>query len=92
MKLYRIDDAAQRLGLSNKIVECLEQEGRIRPKEKIGEVSYYTQSELDRLIQDLHASLQRSSWREMEQRMEDVERRLDMLEKLRREENGGRVI
>lgn len=81
MKLYRIDDAAERIGLPVKVLRSLQEEGRIRPKERIGDVSYFDQAELDRLIQDLHASIQRASWREMEVRMEAVERRLEALER-----------
>lgn len=80
MTIYSADQAARRLGLSVDVLQILENEGKIRVKEKIGGVTYYTQCDLDNLIQELHASLQRASWREMETRMEDVEKRLGRME------------
>ncbi|MCA8959494.1 MAG: MerR family transcriptional regulator [Planctomycetes bacterium] len=87
MKIYRIDEAARRLDLPVSVLKCLESEGRIRPRETIGDVSYFSQCDLDNLIQELHASLQRASWREMEQRMEEVEQRLEALERRQAERN-----
>lgn len=79
MKLLRIDEAAQRMGLSPKLLETLEDEGRIQASEKANGISYYTQSNLDQMIHNLLASIQRASWSEMEQRMEVVEQRLEDL-------------
>jgi len=63
------------------VLRCLEEEGQLRAKERIGDVSYYAQSDLDTLIQTMHSSLQKASWREMELRMEEVERRLEEMER-----------
>ncbi|MEE8141465.1 MAG: MerR family transcriptional regulator [Planctomycetota bacterium] len=81
MKVYRLDEAAERLGVSPKVLEIFEVEGRIQPHEKLQGVSYYSQSSLDTLIQDLSCSMQRASWRDIEIRMEDVERRLETTER-----------
>ena len=81
MKVYRMEEAAQRLGLSIRVLETLEGEGRIEPYEKISGVSYYSQTSLDELIQELNTSIQRASWRDIEARMEDVEERLENMEK-----------
>ncbi|MEM7262652.1 MAG: MerR family transcriptional regulator [Planctomycetota bacterium] len=81
MKIYRIDEAARRINLPISVLQSLENEGRIQPKERIGDISYYTQYEIDGLIQDLHSSIQRASWREMEMRMEEAEERIEALER-----------
>ena len=81
MKVYRLDEAAERLGVSPKVLEIFEEEGRIQPHEKLQGVSYYLQSSLDTLIQDLNCSMQRASWQDIEMRMEDVERHLETLDR-----------
>ncbi len=81
MKLYHVEEAAQRLGISPRVLEIFEEEGRIQAHEKLQSVSYYSESALDVLVQDLTCSMQRASWRDMELRMESVERRLDGLDR-----------
>lgn len=88
MKIYSADSAARRLGLSVEVLQILEKEGKIRAKQRVGGVTYYTQCDLDNLIQDLHSSLQRASWREMETRMESVEARIESLEQALRARDG----
>ena len=81
MKVFRLEEAAERLGLSTRMLELLEEEGRIKIQEKIGGVSYYSQVALDHLIHELHCAMQRASWNDMEVRMEQVERHVEVLEK-----------
>ena len=85
MKVFRLEEAAERLGLSTRMLELLEEEGRIKSHEKIGGVSYYSQVALDHLIHELHCTLQRASWNDMEVRMEQVERHVEALGKELRE-------
>jgi len=80
MKLCSIDDAAARLRLPESVLTAFEEAGLIAAQDQAGGKSYYAQSALDSLIQDLHGRLQRASWREMELRMEAVEARLDAME------------
>ena len=79
-KRFRGDEAAARLGLPVSILDGLVSEGMIQPCETIGNDRYYLQDALDRLIHELHHRIQRASWRDMEERMEEVERRLAQLE------------
>ncbi len=81
MKVFRIEDAAERLGLSTKILKILEEEGRIQAQEHVADVSYYSQVALDKLIHDLHCSMQHAAWADMENRMETVERQCEGLQK-----------
>lgn len=81
MKVFRIEEAAERLGLSAEILKILEQEGRIEAQEHVGDVSYYSQVALDKLIHDLHCSMQHASWADMELRMEAVEKQCEDLQK-----------
>lgn len=77
MKLYRMDEAAERVGLSTDLLEALESEGRLEPAEKVNGVSYYTRTGLDQMIHSLLCAVQKASWNEMEARMEAVERQLE---------------
>jgi len=80
VKRFRCDEAAERLGLPASILNGLVDEGMIEPCESVGDTHYFQQQALDRLIHELHSRIQRASWRDMEDRMEDVERRLELLE------------
>ncbi len=80
VKRFRCDEAAERLGLPPSILNGLVDEGMITPCESVGGTHYFQQQALDRLIHELHSRIQRASWRDMEDRMEDVERRLELLE------------
>jgi hypothetical protein len=79
-KQFRGDEVATRLGLPLSIIEMFVTEGMIEASEKVGGDFYFRQDALDRLIHDLHSRIQRASWRDMEDRMEDVEHRLDQLQ------------
>ncbi|MFQ5654510.1 MAG: MerR family transcriptional regulator [Planctomycetota bacterium] len=94
MKIYRADEAAERLGLPLKVLKILSEEGRIHAEDTINGVGYYTQTALDRLIQDLHCSIQRASWRDMEARMEEVEQRVERIERELRQqrETSARIL
>ena len=80
MKIYRLQEAAERLGFSPRILQVLEDEGRIKASERVKDIPYYAQSALDSLVQELHCSIQRATWHDMEMRMEEVEKRLEDLE------------
>jgi len=77
---FRCDEAAARLGLPESILGALVTEGLLQPSETIQGQYYFRQDALDRCIQDLHSRIQRVSWRDMEERMEEVERRLASVE------------
>ncbi len=79
-KRFRGEEAASRLGLPLSILEGFVAEGLIVPSDTIGGSHYFLQPALDRLIHDLHSRIQRASWRDMEDRMEDVEKRISELE------------
>jgi DNA-binding transcriptional MerR regulator len=77
---FRCDEAAARLGLPESVLGALVTEGLMQPSETIQGQYYFRQDALDRCIQDLHSRIQRASWRDMEERMEEVERRLASME------------
>lgn len=77
---FRCDEAAARLGLPESVLGALVSEGLMTPSETIAGQHYFRQDALDRCIQDLHSRIQRASWRDMEERMEDVEKRLAAME------------
>ena len=80
MKVFRIDQAAERLGLSEALLELLETEGRLTAEDRVNGVSYYSQASLDQTIQGMLCSLQRASWGDMESRMEAVESQIEELQ------------
>ena len=80
MRLLRIDEAAERAGLSVKLLELLEEEGRIAASDKMNGVSYYSQAALDHSMHDLLCAVQKAAWNDMELRMEAVEEKLEELQ------------
>ena len=80
VKRIRGEDAALRLNLPVSILEGFVEEGMIEPCETVGGTHYFRQDALDRLLHQLHHRIQRASWRDMEDRMEDNERRIAQLE------------
>jgi DNA-binding transcriptional MerR regulator len=77
---FRCDEAAERLGLPESVLAALVQEGLMKPSETVGGQHYFRQDALDRCLQDLHGRMQRASWRDMEERMEEVEKRIAAIE------------
>lgn len=92
MRLLRIEEAAERLGLSVKLLELLEEEGRITASDKMNGVSYFSQANLDHTVHELLCSLQRASWNDMELRMEAVEAKVEEITATLRGGNDGRLI
>ncbi len=85
MKVFRIDEAAERLGLTTGFLQMLEDEGRLAAQDRVNGISYYSQASLDTTIQSVLCSLQRASWGDMEARMETVESQLsDVRNELKR--------
>ncbi len=80
VKRFRGEEAAQRMGLPASVLEGFVTEGMLEPCETVAGTQYFRQDSLDRFIHQLHHRIQRASWRDMEDRMEDVERRLALLE------------
>ena len=92
MKLLRIDEAAGRLGLSVKLLELLEEEGRIEASDKMNGVTYFSQAALDHAVHELLCSVQKASWNDMELRMEAVEAKLEEVEAHLRDRKDSRVL
>lgn len=80
VKRLRGEEAAERLGLPLSVLDSCVAEGMIEPCETVSGSHYFRQDALDRLIHMLHHRIQRASWRDMEDRMEEVERRIETLE------------
>ncbi|MEM7164082.1 MAG: hypothetical protein AAF581_01385 [Planctomycetota bacterium] len=92
MKLLRIEDAAERLGLSIKLLQLLEEEGRIKASDKMNGVTYFSQASLDHTMHELLCSVQKASWNDMELRMEAVEAKVEEIEALLRDRKDSRVL
>ncbi len=86
-KRFRGEEAAQRMGLPISILEGFVSEGMIEPCETVAGTQYFRQDSVDRFIHQLHHRIQRASWADMEDRMEDVERRISQLETQSQEPN-----
>ena len=80
VKRLRGEEAAERLGLPLSVLNSCVEEGMIEPCETVAGSHYFRQDALDRLIHTLHHRIQRASWRDMEDRMEEVERRIESFE------------
>lgn len=78
-KMFRAEEAAARLRLSVRILDGFVEDGLIEPCKEHGGVRYFRQDALDRLIQEVHHRIQRASWRDMEERMEEVESKVESL-------------
>ena len=80
VKRFRGEEVAERLGLPPTVLESFVAEGMLEPCDTAAGTQYFRQDAIDRLIHELHSRIQRASWRDMEDRMEDVERRIELLE------------
>ena len=81
MKVYRADEAAERLGIPPRVLEVLEDEGRIHAQERVNGISYYSQCEVDRLLTDLLGAVQRAYRHDLEVRLETAESRIEDLDR-----------